>query len=99
MVFGQGSDSSSISSSDESDLEDRARGKGHKSKFERGVAAMEDPGGVTKRAFKSKNKGVKGEKSHGAGGEKPHRRDHRGKEGKGETGGEAGSEVINEKPA
>ena len=99
MVFGQGSDSSSISSSDESDLEDRARGKGHKSKCERGVAAMEDPGGVTKRAFKSKKKGVKGEKSHGAGGKEPHHHGHAGKEGKGETEGEAGSEVINEKTA
>jgi hypothetical protein len=53
MVFGQGSDGS-LSSSDEDDLEDRAHGKGRKSKFERGVAAMEDPKGITKSAFGKK---------------------------------------------
>jgi hypothetical protein len=53
MVFGQGSDGS-LSSSDEDDLEDRAHGKGKKSKFERGVAAMEDPKGITKSAFGKK---------------------------------------------
>jgi hypothetical protein len=60
MVFGQGSDGS-LSSSDEDDLEDRAHGKGRKSKFERGVAAMEDPKGITKSAFGKKHgKGEKG---------------------------------------
>lgn len=54
MVFGQGSDGS-LSSSDEDDLEDRAHGKGKKSKFERGVAAMEDPKGITKSAFGKKS--------------------------------------------
>jgi hypothetical protein len=53
MVFGQGSDGS-LSSSDEDDLEDRAHGKGRKSKFERGVAAMEDPKSVAKSAFGKK---------------------------------------------
>jgi hypothetical protein len=55
MVFGQGSDGS-LSSSDEDDLEDRAHGKGKKSKFERGVAAMEDPKGITKSAFGKKGR-------------------------------------------
>jgi hypothetical protein len=63
MVFGQGSDGS-LSSSDEDDLEDRAHGKGRKSKFERGVAAMEDPKSVAKSAFGKKgskhNNGEKG---------------------------------------
>jgi len=60
MVFGQGSDGS-LSSSDEDDLDDRAHGKGRKSKFERGVAAMEDPKGITKSAFgKTHGKGEKG---------------------------------------
>jgi len=66
MVYGQGSEGS-ISSSDESDLEDRAQGKGGKSKFERGVAAMEDPTGATKGAFGKKKRGKgqtrKGDKS------------------------------------
>jgi hypothetical protein len=66
MVFGQGSDGS-LSSSDEDDLEDRAHGKGKKSKFERGVAAMEDPKGFTKSAFGKKH--GKGEK-HGSTAEK-----------------------------
>jgi hypothetical protein len=49
MVFGQGSDSSSISSSDESDLEDRARGgKKKQGKLAKGVAAAEDPTGTMK---------------------------------------------------
>lgn len=60
MVFDQGSDGS-LSSSDEDELEDRARGKGKKSKFERGVAAMEDPKGITKSAFGKKHD--KGEKA------------------------------------
>jgi hypothetical protein len=96
MVYGQGSDSSSISSSDESDLEDRAQGKGHKSKFERGVAAVEDPRGVTKRAFKDKKKSAhKAGKVHG-GDEKAqeHSRGH--EERKGETGGENNSTVVTE---
>jgi len=76
MVFDQGSDGS-LSSSDEDDLEDRAQGKGGKSKFERGVAAMEDPKGITKSAFgkkhgKSKKEGSSAnkkvdEKSNGQG--------------------------------
>jgi hypothetical protein len=60
MVFGQGSDGS-LSSSDEDDLDDRAHGKGRRSKFERGVNAMEDPRGVAKSTFGKKKKG-KGEK-------------------------------------
>lgn len=63
MVFGQGSDGS-LSSSDEDDLDDRAHGKGGKSKFERGVAAMEDPKGITKSAFGKKHgKSKKGDSS------------------------------------
>lgn len=52
MVFGQGSDSSSISSSDEDDLEDRARGgKKKQGKLAKGVAAAEDPSGTVKGIF------------------------------------------------
>ena len=45
MVFGQGSRSGSISSSDAGDLEDRANGAGteHQSKTEKGVAFLERP--------------------------------------------------------
>lgn len=67
MVFGQGSDGS-LSSSDEDDLEDRARGKGRKSKFERGVGALEDPKRVTKKVFGQKKKD-KGDKSSSGGGD------------------------------
>jgi hypothetical protein len=56
MVFGQGSDSSSISSSDESDLEERAQGKTPKSTFGKAFAAVENPNGTAKGAFKKKSK-------------------------------------------
>lgn len=52
MVFGQGSDtSSSISSSDESDLEDRVEGKPNQGSLGQGVAAIVDPKGTAKNVF------------------------------------------------
>lgn len=56
MVYGQGSDASSISSSDESDLEDRAQGRGHKGSLGQGFSAVEDPKGMTKRVLKNKGR-------------------------------------------
>jgi hypothetical protein len=73
MVFGQGSETSSLSSSDESDLEDRAQGgKKKQSKLEKGVSAAEDPNGALRGAFgrdRTKPRGHKHQmrhKAHGA---------------------------------
>lgn len=51
-VYGQGSDSGSISSSDEEDLEDRAQGKMPKGALGKGVGLVEDPKGMAKELFK-----------------------------------------------
>lgn len=57
MVYGQQSDDdSSLSSSDESDLEERARGKKQKGTLENTVSAMENPKGMVKGAFKPDHK-------------------------------------------
>ena len=56
MVFGQGSETSSISSSDESDLEDRAQGKGKKGSLGQGFSAVEDPKGMARRVLKAKGR-------------------------------------------
>ena len=56
MVYGQGSDTSSISSSDESDLEDRAQGKPKQGSLGQGVAAIADPKGTAKNVFGGKEK-------------------------------------------
>lgn len=48
-VYGQESSSGSISSSDEEDLDERARGSGSAGKAERGVAFLEKPKLVAKR--------------------------------------------------
>lgn len=57
MVYGQDSDASSISSSDESDLEEHAEtGRKKKGALERGVSAVEDPKGTVKKVFEKKGR-------------------------------------------
>lgn len=56
MVYGQGSDSGSISSSDEDDLDERAEGKTKKGPLEKGVSVMEDPRGTIKKAVEKKGR-------------------------------------------